>query len=215
LSAIGDRPVFSAVSLLQLTYVLFAAGVALTKCRYVSLTSTRIPDASRLMSPSEPDRAAGAVAICLSFASIGCVSLVLQPPPALLATLIYALPQMLFNWGGSATGEFRARTMSPVQGLPLSFPPGRTSKLSSATLAFRSASSSIGIFSSVRIALSRRRRVSSGEFGPAACNRATIPENSRKAAKPNPSPRSVLGDPICHRNWCKFFPKQAAQVAIG
>lgn len=70
------------------------------------------------------------------FASIGCVSLVLQPPPALLAALIYALPQMLFNWGGSATGEFRARTMSPVQGLPLSFPPRRTSKLSSPTLAF-------------------------------------------------------------------------------
>ena len=36
------------------------------------------------MSSSEPDRAAGTIAICLMFASIGCASFALQQPPAFL-----------------------------------------------------------------------------------------------------------------------------------
>jgi hypothetical protein len=80
-------PPFSVVSLLQLTYLACAAGVALTKHRYVTLTSTRIRHASRLMSASEPNRAAGTIAICLGFASIGCAGYVLQPPPAILASV--------------------------------------------------------------------------------------------------------------------------------
>ena len=57
-------PTLAVVSLLPLILVL-AAGVALTKHRYVALTSTRIRHASRLMSTSEPDRTAGTLAICL------------------------------------------------------------------------------------------------------------------------------------------------------
>ena len=49
-SASSRDPALSVVSLLPLIYVVFAAGVALTKHRYVTLTSTRIRHASRLMS---------------------------------------------------------------------------------------------------------------------------------------------------------------------
>jgi hypothetical protein len=72
------------ITLLPFIYVLFAAGVALTKHRYVTLTTTRTRYASRLMSSSEPERAAGTIAVCLLFASIGCASFALQPPPAFL-----------------------------------------------------------------------------------------------------------------------------------
>lgn len=82
-SASGDQ-VSSVISLLPVSYVIFAAGVALTKHRYVTLTTTRIHYASRLMSSSEPERAAGTIAICLFFASVGCASFGLQPPPASL-----------------------------------------------------------------------------------------------------------------------------------
>jgi hypothetical protein len=67
------------VSLLPLIYVVLAAAVALTKHRYVTLTSTRTRHAARLMSASEPHRAAGALAVCFFFASIGCASFALQP----------------------------------------------------------------------------------------------------------------------------------------
>jgi hypothetical protein len=84
-------PTLSVVSLLPLIYVALAAGVALTKHRYVILTSMRIRHASRLMSTSEPDRTAGTLAICLFFASIGCASLALQPPPAILVSMNWHL----------------------------------------------------------------------------------------------------------------------------
>jgi hypothetical protein len=83
-NAPGREPVLSVVSLLPLIYVVFAAGVALTKHRHVTLTGTRIRHASRLVSSSEPDRATGTLAICLFFASMGCASLALQSPPAIL-----------------------------------------------------------------------------------------------------------------------------------
>jgi hypothetical protein len=91
------------ISLLPLIYVVFAAGVALTKHRYVTLTATRIRHASRLMSFSEPERAAGTIAICLAFASIGCASFALQPPPASLVDMnwhlgTYAAAPMI--WSG-------------------------------------------------------------------------------------------------------------------
>src|ERR1700722_11587089 len=83
-----DRePALSVVSLLPLIYMVFAAGVALTKHRYVTLTSTRIRHASRLMSSSEPDRTARTLAICLLFASIGFASFAQQPPPAILVSM--------------------------------------------------------------------------------------------------------------------------------
>jgi hypothetical protein len=78
--------------------------VALTKHRYVTLTTTRIRHASRLMSSSEPERAAGTIAICLLFASIGCASFALQPPPASLVAMnwhlgTYAAAPMI--WSGT------------------------------------------------------------------------------------------------------------------
>jgi hypothetical protein len=82
-SAAGD-PASSIITLLPLIYVMFATGVALTKHRYLTLTTTRIRHSSRLMSSSEPERAAGTIAICFLFASIGCASFALQPPPAFL-----------------------------------------------------------------------------------------------------------------------------------
>jgi hypothetical protein len=90
-NAPGRDPALSVVSLLPLIYVVFAAGVALTKHRYVKLTTTRIRHASHLMSPSEPDRLAGTLAICLFFASLGCASLALQPPPAVLLAIDWHL----------------------------------------------------------------------------------------------------------------------------
>jgi hypothetical protein len=90
-SASGHDPALSVVSLLPLIYVVFAAGVALTKDRYVTLTSTRIRHASHLMSSSEPDRTAGTLAICLLFASIGCAAFALQPPPAILVSMDWHL----------------------------------------------------------------------------------------------------------------------------
>jgi hypothetical protein len=90
-SASGRDPAFSVISLLPLIYVVFAAGVALTKHRYVTLTTTQIRHASRLMSSSEPDRAAGTIAISLLFASIGCASFALQPPPAALVAMNWHL----------------------------------------------------------------------------------------------------------------------------
>ena len=90
-SASGHDPTFSVISLLPLIYVVLAAGVALTKHRYVTLTSTRIRHASRLMSSSEPDRATGTLAICLFFASMGCASFALQPPPAILVAMNWHL----------------------------------------------------------------------------------------------------------------------------
>lgn len=102
-SASGRGPASSVITLLPLIYVIFAAGVALTKHRYVTLTTTRIRHASRLMSSSEPERAAGAIAICLLFASIGCASFALQPPPASLVAMnwhlgTYAAAPMI--WSG-------------------------------------------------------------------------------------------------------------------
>ena len=47
-SASGRDPASSVISLLPLIYVMFAAGVALTKHRYVTLTTTRIRHASQL-----------------------------------------------------------------------------------------------------------------------------------------------------------------------
>lgn len=86
-SASGRDPAVSLVSLLPLIYVVLAAGVALTKHRYVRSTTMRIRHASHLKSPSEPDRLAGTLAICLFFASLGCASLALQPPPAILVAM--------------------------------------------------------------------------------------------------------------------------------
>ena len=74
-SASSRDPTLSVVSLLPLIYLVLAAGVALTKHRYVTLTSTRIRHASRLMSTSEPYRTAGTLAICLFIAAIGSASL--------------------------------------------------------------------------------------------------------------------------------------------
>jgi hypothetical protein len=86
-SVSGRDPAVSLISFLPLIYVAFAAGVALTKHRYVTLTTTRIRRASHLRSSSEPDRLAGTLAICLFLASLGCASLALQPPPDILVAM--------------------------------------------------------------------------------------------------------------------------------
>ena len=85
--ASGPDPAVSLISFLPLIYVVFAAGVALTKHRYVTLTTTRIRHASHLMSSSDPDRLAGTLAICHFLASIGCASYALQPPPVVLVAM--------------------------------------------------------------------------------------------------------------------------------
>jgi hypothetical protein len=90
-SASGRDPAVSLISLLPLIYVAFAAGVALTKHRYVTLTTARIRHASHLMSSSEPDRLAGTLAICLFLASLGCASYALQPPPDILVAMNWHL----------------------------------------------------------------------------------------------------------------------------
>jgi hypothetical protein len=90
-SASGRDPAVSLISLLPLIYVAFAAGVALTKHRYVTLTTARIRHASHLMSSSEPDRFAGTLAICLFLASLGCASYALQPPPDILVAMNWHL----------------------------------------------------------------------------------------------------------------------------
>ena len=84
--ASGDLAV-SLIAHLPLIYVVLAAGVALTKHRYLTLTTTRIRHASHLMSSSEPDRLAGTLAICFFLASIGCASYALQPPPVVLVAM--------------------------------------------------------------------------------------------------------------------------------
>ncbi|WP_426440310.1 hypothetical protein [Bradyrhizobium genosp. P] len=89
--ASGRDPALSVISLLPLIYVVLAAGIALTKHRYVTLTSARIRYASRLVSPSDPDRLSGTLAICFFFASIGCASFALQPPPAILIAMNWHL----------------------------------------------------------------------------------------------------------------------------
>lgn len=89
--ASGREPALSVISLLPLIYVVLATGIALTKHRYVTLTSARIRHVSRLMSPSEPDSVSGTLAICFSFASIGCASFALQPPPDILVALDWHL----------------------------------------------------------------------------------------------------------------------------
>ena len=101
-SASGRDPASSVISLVPFLYVMLAAGVALTKHRYVTLTTMRIRNASRLMSSSEPERAAGTIAICLLLASIGCASVALQPPPAFLVAMnwhlgSYAAAPMLWS----------------------------------------------------------------------------------------------------------------------
>lgn len=80
-------PTLAVISLLPLIYVVLAAGVALTKHRYVTLTSTRIRHASRLMSSSDPGRAASMLTACFLLVSIGCASFALEPPPAILASM--------------------------------------------------------------------------------------------------------------------------------
>ena len=89
--ASGRDPALSVILLLPLIYVVLAAGIALTKHRYVTFTSVRIRYASRLASPSEPDRLSGTLAICFFFASIGCASFALQPPPAILIAMNWHL----------------------------------------------------------------------------------------------------------------------------
>jgi hypothetical protein len=85
--ASGRSPAAMLIAFLPLIYVTLAAGVALTKHRYVTLTTARIRHASHLMSSSDPDRLAGTLAICHFLASIGCASYTLQPPPDILVAL--------------------------------------------------------------------------------------------------------------------------------
>ena len=83
----GHNPEVSLIAFLPLIDVTLAAGVALTKHRYVTLTTARIRHASHLRSAFEPDRLAGTLAICHFLASIGCASFALQPPPDMLVAL--------------------------------------------------------------------------------------------------------------------------------
>jgi hypothetical protein len=79
-----DPTVLSLVPLLQLIYLLTAVGVAATRHRFVDLTAERIRRASRLMNPSDPDRAANTLMISLWFAAMGFAAVSLGPPPSFL-----------------------------------------------------------------------------------------------------------------------------------
>jgi hypothetical protein len=81
----------SVITLLPLIYVMFAAGVALTKHRYLTLTTMRIRHASRLMSSSESGQTADTLAACFLCMFIGCTSFALQPAPAILASMHWHL----------------------------------------------------------------------------------------------------------------------------
>jgi hypothetical protein len=69
---------------LQLIYLLAAAGVAATRHRFVDLTAARIGRASRLMNPSDPDRAANTLMISLWFTAMGFGAVTLGSPPSFL-----------------------------------------------------------------------------------------------------------------------------------
>ena len=79
-----DPAVQSLIPLLQLIYLLTAVGVAATRHRFVDLTAERIRRASRLMNPSDPDRAANTLMISLWFAAMGFAAVTLGPPPSFL-----------------------------------------------------------------------------------------------------------------------------------
>ena len=79
-----DPTVLSLISLLQLIYLLTAVGVAATRHRFVDLTAARIRRASRLMNPSDPDRAANTLMISLWFTAMGFGAVTLGSPPSFL-----------------------------------------------------------------------------------------------------------------------------------
>jgi hypothetical protein len=71
-------------SLLRLMYLLIAAGLALTRHRFVDQTAKNICRASRLMHPSDPDRAAGILLVSLVFTTVGFAAEALSSPPVFL-----------------------------------------------------------------------------------------------------------------------------------
>jgi hypothetical protein len=79
-----DPAVQSLIPLLQLTYLVMAAGVATTRHRWVDLTAERIRRASRLMNHSAPDLAAKTLTISLWFAAMGFAAVSLSSPPSFL-----------------------------------------------------------------------------------------------------------------------------------
>jgi hypothetical protein len=83
----NDPTVLSLIPLLQLIYLLTAVGVAATRHRFVDLTAGRIRRASRLMNPSDPDRAANTLMISLWFTAMGFAAATLGSPPSFLTEL--------------------------------------------------------------------------------------------------------------------------------
>jgi len=79
----------STISLLSVTYLLVATGVALTRHRYLAATSRDIRDTSRRRPTSDRNYLAGTLAACLSFAAMGCAAFALQPAPAAFIELDY------------------------------------------------------------------------------------------------------------------------------
>jgi hypothetical protein len=79
-----DPTVRSLIPLLQLIYLLAAVGVAATRHRFVDLTAARVRRASRLMNPSDPDRAANTLMISLWFTAMGFAAVTLGSPPSFL-----------------------------------------------------------------------------------------------------------------------------------
>jgi hypothetical protein len=83
----GDPTVASLIPLLQLCYLLTAAGVAATRHRFIDSTAACIRSASRRINPSDPDRAANTMVISLWFTAMGFAALTLGSPPGFLTTL--------------------------------------------------------------------------------------------------------------------------------
>jgi len=81
---VDDPTIQSLIPLLQLSYLLTAAGVAATRHRFIDSTAARIRRASRLRNPSDPDRAANTLTIALWFTAMGLAALSLGSPPSFL-----------------------------------------------------------------------------------------------------------------------------------
>jgi hypothetical protein len=82
---VDDPTVMSLISFMQLVYLFTAVGVALTKHGFIASTGERVHRASRLMEPSDPDRAANTLTISLWFTAMGFAILTLRLPPSFLA----------------------------------------------------------------------------------------------------------------------------------
>jgi hypothetical protein len=109
-------------SLLQMTYLLIALGLAFTNNRFVDSTAAYIRVASRQMHPLEPNLAASTLLICLWFTAVGLAALTLGPPPSFLTELRWhfgpfeAAPIIWSSMTSVGVAAFGANALATEQG---------------------------------------------------------------------------------------------------